>query len=99
MNKVHERITDEIINKEISMKGIAVSSKAGACIKIKNNIVFIQGIFDWDDHIINNEVIVTGTLIEKKFIPDPIIDADGAISQGAEGTQFILENIREIIAK
>jgi len=35
---------------------------------------------------------VTGNLREKKLIPDPYVSPDGGISQGAIGTQTVLEN-------
>ncbi|MHA1126538.1 MAG: hypothetical protein ACTSO7_08620 [Candidatus Heimdallarchaeota archaeon] len=96
MTEIFTKITPELLNKEISMKGLAVVSKAGACIKLAEDIVFIQNKHDWEDEELNKIVVVTGTLVEKKFIPDPVIDEDGAISQGAEGTQFVLEGIKKI---
>jgi len=35
---------------------------------------------------------VSGLLKNEKFIPDPIIDENGAISTGAYGDQLVLEN-------
>jgi len=100
MTEIFTKMTPELLNKEISMKGLAVVSavvsKAGACIKLAEDIVFIQDKHDWEDEELNKIVVVTGTLVEKKFIPDPVIDEDGAISQGAEGTQFVLEGIKKI---
>jgi len=96
MTKVFTKIIPELLNKEISMKGLAVVSKAGACIKLAEDIVFIQNKYDWEDDELNKLVVVTGTLVEKKFIPDPIVDENGAISQGAEGNQFVLEEIKKI---
>lgn len=96
MTEVFTKITSEILNKEIKMKGITANSKAGACIKLTEDIVFIQDKFGWEDEELNKTVVVTGILIEKKFIPDPFVDEDGAISQGAEGTQFVLEDVKKI---
>jgi len=50
----------------------------------------------WDDDVLNKELLITGTFLVKKFIPDPQIDETGAISTGAYGAQFVLENIKEI---
>jgi len=95
-DEIFQTITADILNKEITMIGIAVNSKAGACIKLEEDIVFIQNKPYWEDKDLNKKAIVTGTLVEKKFIPDVHIDEDGAISQGAEGNQFVLENIKSI---
>jgi len=96
MTEVITKITPELLNMEISMQGLAVVSKAGACIKLAEDIVFIKNKHDWEDEELNEIVVITGILVEKKFIPDPVVDEDGAISQGAEGTQFVLENIKKI---
>ena len=93
---IHQNITEEILNKKVKLKGLTANSKAGACIKLESDIVFIQEKFGWDDEELNKNIIASGTLVEKKFIPDPIVDEDGAISQGAEGTQFVLEDIQSI---
>ncbi len=96
MTEVFTKIILELLNLEISIQGIAAVSKAGACIKLAEDVVFIQDKHDWEDGELNKTVVVTGTLVEKKFIPDPVIDKDGAISQGAKGTQFVLEGIKKI---
>ena len=94
--KIYTTITNEIIEKEISMKGLAVESKAGSCIRIENGIVFIQNVSNWDDKYLGKEVVVKGILRERKIIPDVVVDENGAISQGATGMQYILEEVKGI---
>ena len=95
--KIYTNIIPEIIDKVIKMKGFAVESKAGSCIKIENDIVFIQSVSSWEEKYLGKEVLVKGLLKKKKIIPDVVVDENGAISQGAAGMQFILEDVEEII--
>lgn len=93
--KVYDSISKNIIGKEISLSGLAFDAKSGAVLKLKNGaIVYLQGLDYWPSELIGKKTSVRGTLQEKKFIPDPVIDEDGAISQGAYGLQYVLENIK-----
>ncbi|MHA1211165.1 MAG: hypothetical protein ACTSSH_01775 [Candidatus Heimdallarchaeota archaeon] len=97
MVKIYDSINYEKINHKVSLVGKAVNSKAGACIQLSDgNIVFIQNVPSWDDEYFKKEIIVTGKLFDKKIIPDVYVEEDGSISQGALGTQLILEDIKEI---
>lgn len=98
-DKIYDAISEKMIEKIITLKGRAVDSKAGACLKIKDEIVFIENISSWDDELYDKELLITGILKLKKIIPDVVIDEDGAISQGASGRQYILEDIKEIKKK
>lgn len=83
----------EAINQVVSLIGIAQNAKAGAVITIGDEfVVHIRGLYDWPDELFNKEVRVTGTLTYVKFIPDPIVDEDGAISTGAYGKDYVIEN-------
>ncbi len=91
--KEYDSISEDMIGKEITLIGLAVDAKAGACVLLKDDVaIYVQEWEHWEPEILGKKVSVTGTLVEKKFIPDPIIDENGAISQGAEGSQLVLEN-------
>jgi hypothetical protein len=95
--KVYDSISEKLLNQEITLIGVAFDSKAGACIQVKNGlIVYIQDLSYWQDRFLKRKIAVTGTFRKKKFIPDVEIDETGAISQGAPGEQYLLENIKEI---
>ena len=97
MTKIHEKITEELFGTEHSFQGKAVDSKAGACIQLKDgNVIFIQNISSWEDDYYHKEVIVVGKLFDKKIIPDVYVAEDGGISQGAPGTQLIIEDVQKI---
>ena len=83
----------ENINKEVTLTGLAKNAKAGAVIiKEEEYVVYIRGLYDWSDEFFDKEVEVTGLLTYVKFIPDPVIDEDGAISTGAYGKDYVLDN-------
>jgi hypothetical protein len=96
-NKVFDTISEKVIGKEIALSGVAFDAKAGAVLKLKdNNIVYIQNLSSWPSESLRMQQIVIGTIQKKKMIPDPKVDANGAISQGAYGEQYVLENIKEL---
>ena len=45
----------------------------------------------WPDDLRGTIVVVRGTLTSTKLIPSPVRAADGAVSQGAEGEQWVLD--------
>ncbi|HUY01491.1 MAG TPA: hypothetical protein VMV49_18150 [Candidatus Deferrimicrobium sp.] len=95
--KVFDAISENIIGKEITLSGVAFDSKAGAVLKLRdNNIVYIQDLSSWSSEVIGTKNLAIGTLQKKKMILDPKIDENGAISQGAYGEQYVLENRKEI---
>ena len=85
-----------MIGKENYFVGLVVNCKADPCLKVKNDIVYVPELEREDPEFMGESVSVTGTLPEKKIIPDPKVDESGAISTGAYGNQLVLENISEI---
>ena len=76
----------------VTLEGEAFDAKGGAVVKLENgNIVYLEGVESWPDEALNHTVSVTGKLVEKKFIPDPVNEG-GLYSAGAEGPQDVLEN-------
>ncbi len=82
----------ENMGKTVTVRGIARDAKGGAVLLPANtDPIYIEGLSSWPDEVLGKEVSVTGVLREKKLIPDPYIASDGGISQGAIGTQMVLE--------
>ena len=81
------------IGQEVNLNGTAKDAKGGAVLLIpEGEVIYIKGLEFWPSEILDKEISVSGLLKEEKFIPDPIIDENGAISTGAYGNQLILEN-------
>ena len=75
-----------------TIEGKARDAKAGAVVVLDGGEpVYIEGLDYWPSDIEGKRVRATGFLKQKKLIPDPVVDSEGAISQGAEGDQTVLE--------
>ncbi|NHI94864.1 MAG: hypothetical protein EAX96_20415 [Candidatus Lokiarchaeota archaeon] len=94
-NEVLESVSNELIGKEITLKGEVANCKAGPCLSLKDgSIIYVQ---ELNDELIGKKIKLKATFLRKKIIPDPMIDENGAISTGAHGDQFILENIKDLV--
>ncbi len=93
--KVFDSVSKGMMGRKVTLRGLVVNCKAGPCLKLKNDIVYIPELEN-NEKIVGKTISVTGTLIEKKIIPDPQIDESGAISTGAYGNQLVLENISQV---
>jgi hypothetical protein len=81
------------LGKTVTLQGTAHDAKGGAVLMIPNDVpIYIENLPCWPDDVFGKQVSVTGVLRKKKLIPDPYISPDGGISQGAIGTQTVLEN-------
>ena len=85
---------------EKEVEGTAQDCKAGAILVLESGEqVYIEDLDYWPDEFIGKKVVAKGTLVRKKFVPDPVIKADGTASQGASGVQLVLENARWTFAQ
>lgn len=94
--KKFESVSKETMGKKVTLQGLVVNCKAGPCLKVKNDIVYIPELEDRIQEIMGKNILVSGILLEKKIIPDPEIDETGAISTGAYGNQLVLQNISQL---
>ena len=86
-------MSDDTIQEQ-TVEGRAENAKGGAVVVIKGDVVYIKGVPYWHEVLIGRDVVVKGVLTEEKLIPDPIIDEEGAISQGAEGMQTVISEAK-----
>ncbi len=78
--------------KKVTLSGTARDAKGSAVLMTDNDdVVYIDGLDSWPADVLGKRVRVTGVLREKKYLPSPVVDETGAISQGAEGNQSVLE--------
>jgi len=84
-----------MVDKEITLYGIAKDAKGGAVMVIKNGgVVYIDELTGWNNEFLDKDISATGTLRLKNYIPDPYVDEKGGISQGAVGDEFVLEKAK-----
>ena len=77
------------------VRGIARDAKGGAVVMTSSGSpVYIEHLDCWPGDLFGCEIEAKGKRVVKKYIPDPVVDEDGAISQGAVGDQDVLENAR-----
>lgn len=86
----------DLLNKRVILTGIAKNGKAGAILLINDFTIYLKGFPLWSDNLYGLSFKVEGILKKEKIIPDPYIGEDGAISQGALGKQYVIENAKII---
>lgn len=76
-----------------TLRGVAKNAKAGAVLLVDGSdmVVYLEGLSEWPEALLDQRVEARGRLVEEKFIPDPGPDEHGAYSQGAEGAQTVLK--------
>ena len=80
--------------------GTARNAKGGAVVVTESgDPIYVEKLEEWPGEIDGKKIAITGILLKRKLIPDPVVDADGAISQGAEGEQDVLRNARWTLLK
>ena len=84
----------EILDKEVTLTGMAKDAKGGAVLIVNKIPIYIKGLSSWSEDNFGKIIKVKGTLRDEKLIPDPYLNEDGAISQGAIGKQLVLENFK-----
>jgi hypothetical protein len=78
--------------KQVELHGTAQNAKGGAILLVDNAPIYLQHVGAWPDAKRGKPAVVKGTLKSMKLIPSPQRSPDGAISQGAEGDQWVLED-------
>jgi hypothetical protein len=76
---------------KVMLTGMARNAKAGAVIVLDGGEpVYLEGVAAWPPDLEGRKVSASGTLRQKKHIPEPVAPS-GEIRQGAEGEQMVLE--------
>jgi len=80
---------------ETTVSGTAKNAKAGAVLLTGDErVIYIQGLVEWPEDVLDAVVTARGYLREEKMIPSPEVADDGAISTGASGKQLVLSDVR-----
>jgi hypothetical protein len=78
------------IGRWVRLSGTARDAKGGAVLVVADRPIYLRGVDSWPAALLGKQVFADGLLQEEKLIPDPVVDKQGAISQGAEGMQLVL---------
>ncbi|MFW9920877.1 MAG: hypothetical protein ACFFED_14855 [Candidatus Thorarchaeota archaeon] len=91
--QMNQKSLRDMIGEEVVLEGIAENGKGGALIVLpQNEVIYIRHLGSWDDVIRGMRISVKGVVRYEKYIPDPEVSSDGAISQGAIGSQYVLDD-------
>ena len=55
-------------------------------------MVYVEGLSGWSEELLGKAVEAEGRLVIKQYIPEATVAPDGAVSQGSDGEQWVLEN-------
>lgn len=76
-----------------TIEGTARDAHQGAVVLLEDRTpVYVAGLDEWPDDANGEDVRATGTVRRASLTPDPTTDAQGAVSHGAEGDDWVLED-------
>jgi hypothetical protein len=79
----------------VTLVGDARDAKGGAVVvEDGGRVVYVDGVDRWPEAVSGRRVAVTGVLVERKKIPDPVVNDAGEHSAGALGEQWVIEGAR-----
>ncbi len=87
-----KRDLTKLNGKKVELPGVAHDAKGGAILLVDDGPIYVRKLDSWPTAMRGKEVVVKGTLKSMKLIPSPERSPTGAISQGAEGDQWVLED-------
>ena len=90
---MNEESLHDLIDQNVSLLGRAENAKGGAVTILPNQeVIYLRNLASWDDVVVGKQVSIKGIVRLEKYIPDPEVSEDGAISQGAIGSQYVLDD-------
>lgn len=79
------------VGRRVHLAGVARDAKGGAVLLVENEPVYLEGLDAWPTEAHGQRVAASGTLASRQHLPEATRDAKGAVSQGAQGKQLVLE--------
>jgi hypothetical protein len=90
---MNEESLHNLINLNAHFTGRADNAKGGAVVVLQNQeVIYVRNLSFWDEDVVGKQVSIKGIVRLEKYIPDPVVAEDGAISQGAIGSQYVLDD-------
>ena len=90
--KKEPRIASRLIGSRVRVSGIAENAKGGAVLMIDQAPYYLEGLDCWPAEVRGKRLAVGGKLVAKEYLPQSSRDAKGNISQGAAGSQNVIES-------
>lgn len=93
-DKQSEQSLQDLVNKTVTLEGKATDAKAGAILLVGNDPVYIEGLDSWSKNFVDKQVLLSGKLVVKSFLPQVEVNKNGEISQGgSEDQDYVLEGV------
>ncbi len=90
---MNEESLHDLVDQNAHLLGIAENAKGGAVVILRNQeVIYVRNLPSWEEEVVGKQVSIKGIVRLEKYIPDPKVAEDGAISQGAIGSQYVLDN-------
>ena len=90
---MNEESLHDLIDQNAQFTGRAEDAKGGAVVVLQNQeVIYVRNLSFWEEEIVGTQVSIKGIVRSEKYIPDPEVAEDGAISQGAIGSQYVLDD-------
>ena len=89
--KKEERSVGKLLGQRVRLSGIARDAKGGAVVLINDAPLYLAGLESWPAVVQGKQVAVGGKLVDRQYLPQASKNAKGELSQGAEGSQLVLE--------
>src|SRR4051794_3231693 len=80
--------------KTSTVRGVAQNAKGGAIILVNDAPIYVAGLDSWPKNLDGKSVTATGTVQSEKYLPSPRSRPGGLLSQGAEGNQTTIRDVR-----
>jgi len=85
---------DHLIGEAVTLSGCARDAMMGAVVLTEDRTpVYMAGMREWSEDVEGEDVEVKGVLRRRSLAPDPVVDEHGNHSHGAEGTNYVLDEV------
>ena len=90
---MNEETLEESFNQTVTLEGVAQNARLGAIVLLEDYTpVYLDGIEEWDEQIVEKSVAVTGVLRRQSLAPKATVTVQGEASHGIDGESYVLEN-------
>jgi hypothetical protein len=81
-----------MVGKRVRIAGTAQNAKGGAVLLVEKTPLYLAGLEAWPAGVVlGKPVIVGGTIVDRQYLPEASKSTKGEVSQGAVGTQLVIE--------
>lgn len=89
--KKEERALGKLLGARVRLSGVARDAKGGAVVLVGGSPWYLEGLATWPKEVHGKVVAVGGKLADKQYLPQAMRNEKGEVSQGAVGSQNVLE--------